>query len=525
MSNKLRNILLHAAIMLTFLMLCPNLSAFDPGENDFKTKYQFELYKSWLAKGDLKTHFSAAFTQDKVVKTFFDHDNRSIIVEYGWNDHLITTQHEIVDHLFVAADVKNICVNIKYIEGFIYRLNTRNQQFLTDYLNLDEISINYYSQTEKTALDMFWNDVNPKRIRFESIEIVQNDSSLTFALKPLKSEVLKLEFQLDFDFQNELTRISELELLISNKSDFENYASPDDKLYQPQTAEMIKKLIPQDTNITTDEVIEVSGLDKTEELAVANISSKHVETEKPDLPDYANLPKINELTLVEFIQYYIGQKQSRELLNNKISDPVEFLRKEFKEWEYSSNEDIHFLKHPPLKDEFHCELKLKIIRENDGLNILPADDEYKFEGKYLILSGQEKIDLRSLNDQEINQIAPSILQLVYEHRSLGSKLLNFLLIHDNVPTTLVIQTDERKLYELASYADLLLLLNNFWQERIIYFSIREVKKVNGYVEFEAYLIAHDKEKQLSDIAEIQFHLDNDFRIDLIMMVLHPNTSF
>ena len=123
------------------------------------------------------------------------------------------------------------------------------------------------------------------------------------------------------------------------------------------------------------------------------------------------------------------------------------------------------------------------------------------------------------------------MSLIEEYADKERELLEELLEKDNesvkTKKSIVVRLVEitRKLFELESYADLLLLLNNFWQDRTVYFSILDVKKVNGFIEFQSYLIAHNAEDGISDIAEIQFHLDSEYRIDLIMMVLHPNAEF
>lgn len=542
MSNKFRNILSQAVLILAFLLPCSNLLAFDPAESNFQTQYQFELYKSWLARGHFKTNFPASFYKEKIVKTFLDENGRSVLVEYDWEDHRIAAQRETAGYLFFAGNAHRIWAIIKYIEGFIYRLNTQNQQFLLDYVDFSKMEINYLGLTGRQALDKLWNDFDRERVRFRPLEIDQTESSLIFSLIPFKGNTIKLEFPLDFDLQEEFAKITKLEKEISAKAVIEEYSiAESDDSYQQETEISAEEMVSEETvvsleNLKTEEaevVKDESEAQEPEELVSSYILPPSTFVEKPeDFParkplvkDYADLPKISDLNLADYIKYYISKKQNRELINNKVSDPLAFLKQEFPGWEFTAKDDICRITHPPLRDEFHCDLKVKFEIKKDGVEILPASDDYYFLGKYMIFSGTEKIDLRNLSEVEIEQIAPFIPQLVYEHRSLGSNLLNFLLIHDDVPTTLIVQNDERKLFELDSYADLLLLLNNYWQTRTVYFSILDVKKVNGFIEFQSYLIAYDAENQISDIADIQFHLDNKYRIDLIMMILHPNAEF
>ena len=98
--------------------------------------------------------------------------------------------------------------------------------------------------------------------------------------------------------------------------------------------------------------------------------------------------------------------------------------------------------------------------------------------------------------------------------------MNFLLIHDEVASTLVVYSDERELYEIDSYSDILLLLNKYWQDRTVYFGIESIKKINGTIEFKGFLVAR-AENGSCDLAEIFFHVSKEYMIDLIMVILHP----
>ena len=107
---------------------------------------------------------------------------------------------------------------------------------------------------------------------------------------------------------------------------------------------------------------------------------------------------------------------------------------------------------------------------------------------------------------------------------MGTKLLDFLLIPAPVPTTLVIRDPERKVMMLDSYTDLILMLSYYWSDRNIYFNIDSVKKVNNFVEMSGSLVAHEKDKEHFDFAEVLFALDENYRIDLAMFILHTAVS-
>jgi len=129
------------------------------------------------------------------------------------------------------------------------------------------------------------------------------------------------------------------------------------------------------------------------------------------------------------------------------------------------------------------------------------------------------VDTSHLSRTEIESIAPFLSQLMYEHRAIGTKLFNFLLINDTVPSTLVLKEKTKKLYEFHSYSSLLKLLNNYWQGKKVYFNINDVKKVNGFIEFKTYLVAYDRNSGKKDMAEIRFQLSKDYKMKYIMMFL------
>ncbi|HPR17919.1 MAG TPA: hypothetical protein PLD62_06710, partial [Candidatus Cloacimonadota bacterium] len=246
-------------------------------------------------------------------------------------------------------------------------------------------------------------------------------------------------------------------------------------------------------------------------------------------PKQSAFPQVTEAPerdkeIIGYLNRNIKREFHIELLNNKISDPYEFLKIEFPEAEITDSEQTFLITGRAVKEDFFGDLRLKFIRNNDGIDFTPLND-YELSDKILQLSSRESIDLSNLTSDEAKVVADRLPQLIYEHRCLGTRLLNFLLIRDNISTTLVIQNGSRKIYEEESYADLLLLLNEYWTNRQVFFKIDKVKKVNGAIEILGFLIAEDRLTKKNDIAEIRFHLDPKFSIDLIMMVLHPDAEY
>jgi len=467
MSNKIGKILRSIPGILWLLLISSEALGFEPDFKNFSSGYQFELYHSWLKKGDFKIDFPAGFTSAKVVKTFLDTNEEEVIVEYDWQDWKIYDQREVLPFVFYVDESVNINPYLTYLELFIYRLNTADKEFLFDFTDLGKIEIYYADKSGKEALLQLWNDFSSKRIEVEPIELF--------------SENAKLGFKIISQNANEL-----------------------DILF-PETSELITML---------DKI-------KLKELEKSKSTSYYIPSE-PAVKEKI-LPTMEELSLSEYIKNYIQTPPIRELLHNKISNIEDFFSSEFPHHQIDHKGTDYSLRIKPYDQNFYGDLKLRVEKNIDGINILSLND-FRFSEKEIIFNNGERIVCSRLTDHEFEQIAPFIPQLLYEHRVLGSKLLNFLLIHDDIPTTLVVYSDERELYEIDSYADLLLLLNEYWDDSILYFSLKEVNKIDGFIEFKGFLIADTPEKESCDMAEILFNLDKDFKIDLIMMILHPENK-
>lgn len=245
------------------------------------------------------------------------------------------------------------------------------------------------------------------------------------------------------------------------------------------------------------------------------------------LPEEVFLEQIAPVSIISDLSRFFAlnwqNPPARELLQNKVPDPDSFILSEFPDHRVERSVNTYTLRADPWQQELWRDIIIVVDKEQDGLNIKP-NLEFHLQNDILQLPSGEEIDLGSLTPAEIAGISPFLPQLIYSHRALGTKLLNFLLIHDNVPSTLILYTEQRQKYEFASYADLLLLLNSFWRTREIFFSLLDFRKMNNFIEFRGILIARDKQSGLNDHAEIWFHLDLDYRLDLIMMILFPDQS-
>ena len=457
MSNKFNKLL----IIMIFIFIIINLYGFEPQASDFVNSYQYELYRSWLSNEKLDSDFPTGFTSEKMVRLFKDENGREINVEYDWQNWKITSQREITPFLFYIDDKQKIRPYINFIERFIYRLNCNEKVFITDLVDHDKIIFKYKEQTGEKALDLMWEDRPISRLKFQPVELITNADTLGF------------------------------KFISDRMNDF--------IIFFPQVYN-IKEIF--------------SEIGESESVKSKDAFLPIIEPEKKEIN-----PQIKDISLAEHIKNHFETPPRRELLHNKIKNIQEFLALEFPNHSISNEQNIWYLQIDKFEDKLDGDISLEVEIGDDMIDIFPLND-LKLEGKQMKL-GSDNIDMSSLSETEISVIAHYIPQLIYEHRAISSKLLHFLLIHDEVASTLVVYSEVREVYETDSYSDILLLLNQYWQDKTIYFGIDNIKKINGTIEFKGFLVAKSPNGSC-DIAEIFFHVSKEYKVDLIMMILHPD---
>ena len=473
MSNKMKK---YFFIIILF-GLSFSLPAFEPQAKNFTNLYQYELYKSWLRKGDFKINFPAIITQEKISKQFQTKSKKPVKVEYLWKNWKIFAQHEILPFSDILR-FPEFKVYASYLEDFIYRLNSDDFIFLEDFIDFSEISFSYSNKINLAGLTFLFEDYKTRRFNVSKVESFSQNERFGVRIYSVEDSILEFVF--------------------------------------PKSGEL-ERLMREQKKLEAQKIIVTKMKDKEKRIP---------EVEKKILPEFKEkiYPKpISELSLEEYVGNYYEKKQTKELLHNKIKDVNSFLKEEFPEHQIRIFKQSYFLTKSHFKENFSADISCFEQQTKDGINIVP-NTYFEMKGKQVHLQTNDKISLSNLTNEEAENMAPFLAQLIYEHRALGSRLLNFFLIHDGVPTTLVVNGKSRQLYEVYSYANLLLMLNYFWQERDIYFALQDVKKVNSYIEFKGYLIADDPLTDSYDLAEIRYHLDKNYKIDLIMMFLYPETE-
>ena len=276
MSNKIK-----VKFWIIFLLIFSgSVFAFDPSVEDFIDKYQYNLYKSWMKKGNFPSHIKVFFQKDKISKTFKDSLNKDIGVEYDWQNWKIFNQRENLSR-FRKIEDKEFVKYWKYLESFIYRFNCSDSTFSEDFMETTEIKLVFMNVAGEKALGLLRDIWKEHRIVILSIEHIFADNYITFKVFDEKRNVIIISFPAAFEVIQRLTK----------------------KEFPEKPSKLIKKL-PQ----------------KLLPPKLVLPSKKEIEEEKEDLL---------KLTLSQFIEKYYRFKQSREILNNKIKNVLEFLKIEF----------------------------------------------------------------------------------------------------------------------------------------------------------------------------------------------------
>lgn len=447
MSNKMKNIF----IVLFIVLLALNLEAFEPQASDFENSYQFNMYQSWLEKGEFKPNFPGDFSVKKIVK-YYETEKRTITTEFDWENWKIYQQRELIP---AAEEFKlNFPQSAAMLESFIYRLNCAKPDFLRDYASNSKI------QCSKGDVIMLWNMFKSERVTLDSLHYGSQKGSIL------------------------------LTLFINQKE--------------------ISILFPAN-------VIDISRLREFEQVADSPASSYRDNLAEWDYS--TTLTKIEPDNLIEFIRMHKDTSQIRELLHNKIDDVGEFLQNEFPQATFEQDGTIYYLNSGMFNESIYSSILTQSKKSEDGVDIYPLND-YKVSENNIQLPSGELIPTSGLSKYDMNLMGERLPHLIYEHRALGSKLLNFLLIHADVPTTIVLNGEDREIFDLPSYANLLLIISKYWKDYKVYFNMDEITRIEGYIEMKGTLLGVPPNSTNNEMAEVRFHLNKEFKLDLIMLSLY-----
>jgi hypothetical protein len=452
-------------IVILIFVFFTKLSAFNPIEGNFADNYQYELFRSWIYFGNYPNNNPAFISKDEIVSAYQNSRKDSVTVIFKIQKEVIVGMSELIKNPFCGS--RNIPKYHYIAEEFLFRLNTDLPAYIFDLMNDKKFTVSFQNLESKAAVFRLKEVQSNRIIHVKNIQFISG----------LKTKII-LE-----------TNIGVINLIFNQASNFTIIYPKKNKLISTKKkAKSIQRIIV----------------------------NKHNKYENPS--QKKTIYKDNNLTNFEhYITNHRNDKIYNKIMNNRIKDIRNFVNANF-----HNDKDIQFqnnritIRRKKMKG-LSANIVFKFRKDNDGYYIYP-DYQYKLEGKHITIDN-DIISLQQIRDSETDRILPAISEMILLHRSIGTQLFNFLIHNDQANTILIINGKERQILKFENYANLLLLLNQYWQNRVVYYNILNVKKVNNYIEIESSLISQNY--LISDFANIKIQLNDNFKVDLIQVSLFP----
>lgn len=514
-------------VFVVFILLISlnYLFSFTANQYNFTSFYQFEMFNSWLKKAGVKNDNIASLSKEKIIMQITDESKNKIDIV------LIMKNWKVIQQLEKVKINANENYDFdKYhtlLEEFIFRINTVNKRYIQDFISDTKTQIYYENEIGSTALNLLWNDNLDSRINIESIDFIYSKKFIGFKIYCINQKDFSVYFKANLD----------LKMLLINKKVSENFAENELQIAKQVSyiGEDIKRNIEfKIERVIADFIEKQHAIQKEIDIIMYENRIQYEDSKfslEKQLSDTEKKISFLEEKKTETVklesnklsQYFTKNHKvafSRILLNNKIQDFGSFLKKEFPSFRISREKNSYTLYIEDFRNELSGEISLLLEHNKDGINVY-AEDSFVIQNNKIVFSEGCEISKGNLSENEFYSIAPYINQLLITHRTIGTELLNFLLFPGSVSTKVIINGTERRMFNVSTYTNCLLMLSKYWANRIVYFNITGLKKVNNYIELRGSLAAVDNLKNKYDYAEIRFHLDKNLKMDLVMMSIYP----
>lgn len=477
------------------LSIC-NVSGFIPQRDNFINNYQYQLFSSWIQRGDFDPHSPANLSHKLIRISYYDRFNDlSVTVEFDLDKERIVNAREVVPSSVIETVIPNIEVHYRYyLEVLLFRLNSDQCFYSRDFLTDMQIAMTW--NNEELSPEVFSSAfIDRERLAWQEIHFEElADGSHRYKVKTAE----ETSFELIFPNYKSLP-------------DLVNLARKKEE-YSVELAKVKKEVLPQPPVST------IAYHYEPEEMKKPSSAYSLI----PTLPP-ARLPD-RHMPLREFIETFRNSNWGREMLHNKIADPEHFLAKEFPHHQMKQSLSSYELLTSPFQENISGNVILNKRPLRDGVAFEAAEHYEVHNDKSISLLTGDILFLNELSDSEIDIITPYLAQLIIMHRVIGTRLLDFLLVPADVPTTFVLRDPDRWVSQFSSYTDVILMLSHYWQDRTVYFQLERVKRVNNMIELNGFLAAVNHNEDAFDYAEVKFSLDSSYRIDLAMINLYTNLS-
>lgn len=380
---------------------------------------------------------------------------------------------------------------IDYFEAFLYRLNSLDAQYVTDFYQPEIMQLQWGNTTDDEALKSLMNWLGKRRLSYSLVD-----------------------FQLRGDFyvlQLAIPDAADLICRIDTTIDFNALLA------------QLENMEPGDTTLTVHDIPSLRRTPRTQPPLPVQAPQQFTPPEptvtiaQPSSTEELPIP---ETGLFAYIKHTWQQERNRELLHNKIGPFEAFLRQDFPHHSIKRSGLVYTIT-PPDSSVVPGQIAVEVHRTKDGYDIQPAAAQQSPENTFVLSSG-ERYSLAALTSYQRRLFRPLLARFIYQHRALGSRLFNFLLEQNNTPATLAIRGTQEAIYDMPSYASLLLMLNSYVQGWQSYFTIGAIRYIDGGIEFQGFLTLRHPDNHNEYNAEINYRMNDECKLKYTLMTLYIN---
>lgn len=486
-------------LLLAILLTAGALSGYSPQESQFLHAIDFDLFLSWLNRGQFPHPGKAGFSPDVTFMTFERPDAPAIDIELDTAGGRIAQLREVVILRDFPEQRPEALAAKHLLEALLFRLNAAGKGYAYEMIRDGDFVFSYGYRKGTEAFHTFWEKYGSVRIEPQTIRWWTAGPEIHFHVTVTNRD----DFSLTVPTGRNPFPEREVRTTTSNRPDFGRSKA----------------------RITESPVTIISPVPQEEQTQRRSPEKSRQASKKIRIPDgpppagTVDIPDVQRLRFRHFISSNKDRPFSRQLRNNQIASADTLLKNNFPDSELDVRNGVyHFVRDPYLG--VVSEISLRPERSADGLYIRPAIP-WEIKPHKLVLHGHEEIDTGNLSAEMVEKLAPAICHLTASHRVIGTSLFDFLLEHDYANTSLVVSSEDREFLQMWNYSRLLLLLHQWWKDRPVHFQIQRIFKRDGHIELQAVLLVPGRNPQYHDFADIRLHLDEKLKLDIAMMFLYP----
>ena len=202
------------------------------------------------------------------------------------------------------------------------------------------------------------------------------------------------------------------------------------------------------------------------------------------------------------------------------------LKEKLQKW-FPKHQIINVDKNYYLTTPYFRHKRSDFVIKNDVISrrssVIP-DTTCTFTDSTIVLNTTEIIPAFNLTQDDFRQIKNQLAWLTVLFRTLGTPIPELMLGNfDEVDTYVIINKGEvKERIIMPSFTETVKKLNNFYENKQVYFEFAEVKKINSRLEFFGSMFVRDSQANKTDFIEIRFHTNRLNEIDLVMFIIHKN---